>query len=206
MKKIFLFIVFTFLYVTCCFSHDVFDLFSTKYSYVFEEKKPKGFMSFVPGEGAFGALEKWRKGDYEIDIMYHWNKLWNADDILFFLIMENKHQTFTIDKMNVEYEGNNKLLFENRIYYLPTQVYSVEESDKAQESCFLTNGRLYWTRLEFCKPINPKEKYPHVHWKKIFKGYKDWDRFPCKVRLKYHFDEEESKEIVFSYDVLVQKW
>ena len=41
---------------------------------------------------------------------------------------------------------------------------------------------------------------------KNFKGYKDWDRFPCKVRMKYYFDEEESKEIVFSYDVLVQKW
>lgn len=206
MKKIFLFIVFTFLYVTCCFSHDVFDLFSTKYSYVFEEKSPKGFMSFVTGQGALGALEVWKKGDFEIDIMYHWNKLWNSDDILFFLMMENKYQTFTIDEMRVEYEGNIKLLFKNRSFYLPTEVCMLGESDKVNTPYLLTNGKLYWTRLEFCKPINPKEKYPHVHWKKIFKGYKDWDRFPCKVILKYHFDEEESKEIVFSYDVLVQKW
>lgn len=86
MKKFFIFFNFIFLLVSCVFPHDVFDLFSTKYSYVFEEKSPKGFMSFVTGWGALGALEVWKKGDYEIDIMYHWNKLWNSDDILFFLM------------------------------------------------------------------------------------------------------------------------
>ena len=206
MKKIFLIIIVLFINVTCIFSHDIFDLIGSKYSYIFDNEKPKGFMSFVTGQGAFGALEKWKKGDYEIDIMYHWNKLWNSDDILFFLMMEYQYQTFTIDEMKVEYEGNIKLLFKNQCYYLPTCVYNVVESDKAKEPCILTNGKLYWTRLEFCKSVNPKEKYPHVHWKKIFKGKKDYDRFPCKIRLKYHFDDEESKEIVFSYDVLVQKW
>lgn len=206
MKKSFLFLVFSFIYITCIFSHDIFDLLGSKYSYVFYNGEPKGFMSFVSGRGALGALEVWKQGDYEIDIMYHWDKFWNSDDILFFLMMENKYKMFTIDEMKVEYERKTKLLFENQSFYLPTQVVNVDEQDNAQGACLLTNGKLYWTRLEFCKSVNPKEKYPHVHWKKIFKGKKDLDRFPCKVRLKYHFDEEEVKEIVFSYDVLVQKW
>lgn len=206
MKRILLICILILTKVACVFSHDIFDLFSSKYSYVFENETPKGFMSFVTGRGALGALEVWKQGDYEIDLMYHWDKVWNSDDILFFLMMKNKYQTFTIDEMKVEYEGNTKLLFENRSFYLPKQALTVEESEDALEPYLLTNGKLYWTRLEFCKSVNPKEKYPHVHWKKIFKGKKDLDRFPCKVRLKYHFDEEGSKEIVFSYDVLVQKW
>lgn len=206
MKKIFFVLILLIIRISCVFSHDIFDLLSPKYSYVFEHCEPKGFMSFVPGKGALGALEVWTETDYPIDIMYHWDKVWNSDDILFFLMMQNKYSIFTINEMNIEYDGKKQSLFSNKSFYLPEEIYMVEEKEMAQGPCILTNGSLFWTRLEFCKSVNPNDKYPHIHWEKIFKGKKDGEIFPCKIILKYHFDDEEIKELIYSYDVLVQKW
>ncbi len=83
--------------------------------------------------------------------------------------------------MSIEWDENAKILLTDKKYDL-----SVED--------YLTNGVWYWGYVQ---------GFYSTNFEKIFKGKKTGDTFLIKLKLLYSFDEEEEKEQILEYNVVV---
>lgn len=116
-----------------------------------------------------------------------------------FLTKKNYSDLY-IKKIIYIYEKKQFVVLQNAKFVLSPDIRSIGD----YKDGWITNGTYYWMNGWTAKPENWKDKsklWPETNFEKIFKKKKVGDKFPFKVRIIYHFDEEEEKQLDVDFEV-----
>ncbi|MCR5318968.1 MAG: hypothetical protein K6E22_12135 [Treponema sp.] len=120
-----------------------------------------------------------------------------------FLTKKN-YSSLYVKKIAYIYEEKEIIQLEDVKFKLSPDIISMD----VYKDGWITNGTYYWMNGWDAKPENWKDKsklWPETNFEKIFKNKKVGDEFPFKVRIVYHFDDEEEKQLDIDFIVTTLK-